>query len=1262
MENDTLSWKIYIDTGGTFTDCLATDPTGMLHRCKVLSNSALRASIINLPSINKLVIQTDNTLPDDFFTGFSLRFLSHPDFTASIKAYHAETQTLILHSDLPIKAAPGDVIELQSPYEAPILATRLITSTPGNRPLPQLEMRLSTTKATNALLERKGAKTLFLITEGFTDLLLIGNQQRSNLFELNIRKAGPFYDTIIPVPERIDSSGKVLTPLNTSFLTEKVTPILKNYESVAVCLMHSTQNPVHEQRIKDFLTDHGVKNISISSELSNLMKIVPRAVTTDVNATLSPVMVSYLENVKKEISNSKLHVMSSTGSLTGYKQYRPKDSLLSGPAGGVAGAVSVGLRSNLTKLITFDMGGTSTDVARYDNAFDYRFEHTVGDATLQSPALSIETVAAGGGSICDFDGVSLTVGPESAGAEPGPACYGAGGPLTITDINLISGRLDPSNFHFPVNIDAAKAEFHKLHQRVQSKRGKSVAENELLDGFLDIANEKMAAAISTISTARGFDPTEYALVSFGGAGGQHATAVASKLGIRKIIVPQDSGLLSAFGLQQSSIRKIETLQCLSLLTEIESKLPELFDELYQSGLNEMSKEGLMDDQFIVERRSLFMRLKGQESTLEIDWNPILSLKNAFRKEYKNIYNHWVDDREIEIESIRLILSESNEVPVKSEFHRTDENPAFQNLKSIDYLGSRTKLPIYERDDLKPGTSLPGPALVLDPYSTLFTEPGWQIEVHSDQTVFLTRNSAEQQVQQRDEVINLQLYTNRFSGIAEQMGEMLRRTAISVNVKERLDFSCALLDSDGYLIVNAPHIPVHLGAMGSCVRTLLSKIEMNEGDVIVTNHPAFGGSHLPDVTVVTPVFYNGKRIGFTASRAHHSEIGGKRPGSMPPDATNLAEEGVVIEPQYLIKGGEPRLDEIRTKLSSGKWPSRSVNENMADLQAAVAANHFGMKKLQEMASPYGPDECTRYMQRLKIYAGERMRLTLKTLPDKTYSATEKMDDGSILCVNGIKQGDQLTINFNGTSGVHKGNLNANPSIVNSVVIYLLRLMVNAPLPLNDGLLEPVTVLIPEGMLNPAFDDDPEKCPAVVGGNIETSQRLTDTLLKAFNLAACSQGTMNNVLFGNETFGYYETIAGGTGAGEGFNGADAVHQHMTNTRATDPEILEHRYPVRLERYEINKNSGGAGMWNGGNGLTRTMTFLQPVSLSVLTQHRVTQPYGLNGGLPGKCGEQWIERIDGTREKLNWVDGKELNEGDRFVIVTPGGGGYGKPQKSD
>jgi len=564
-------------------------------------------------------------------------------------------------------------------------------------------------------------------------------------------------------------------------------------------------------------------------------------------------------------------------------------------------------------------------------------------------------------------------------------------------------------------------------------------------------------------------------------------------------------------------------------------------------------------------------------------------------------------------------------------------------------------------------------IILDPYNTIVVEPGWEGSLLENGTwIFKMLNElqiSDDPKQSRSKAVNLQLYTNRFKSVAEQMGEMLRKTSISVNVKERLDFSCALLDADGFLVVNAPHIPVHLGAMGSCVRTLIEYFEeggnlrgfnrgsgFKKGDIIVTNHPAYGGSHLPDVTVVTPVFYKGKRIGFTASRAHHAEIGGKQPGSMPPDADNLAEEGVVIPPTFIARDGKFYWESIEKRLRDSRWPSRSPDENMADMQAAVAANHRGAKELTNLAKKHGVTEVAHYMEKIKTYASSRMRSALRKLKDGEYRAAEKMDDGIVLTVTYKVKGEEMEIDFSGTSGVHSGNLNANPSIVSSVVMYVLRLIVNEPLPLNDGLLEPVKLHIPQGLLNPDFSENHNECPAVVGGNIETSQRLVDTLLKAFKLAACSYGTMNNVLFGNESFGYYETIAGGIGAGDGFHGADAVHQHMTNTRATDPEILEYRYPVRLDRYSIRKHSGGVGKWKGGNGIIRELTFLEPVSLSVLTQHRLVPPYGLEGGKPGKTGNQWIEKSDGTKIKLQWRDGAELQKNDRFIIHTPGGGGYG------
>ena len=1280
-------WKLYIDTGGTFTDCIAENPIGQTFRSKVLSSSAIRGTIADHNSKRRLTIQLNQKISGEFFTDYSILFLELPDQNFTIT--DSDGMQITINADLPAELSGKKVIpfEIKSPEEAPVFAARIITDTPLNEPLPPMKMRLSTTKGTNALLERQGARSLFLITEGFGDLLHIRNQQRPDLFSLNIQKPMPFYSRVIEVPERLNADGSVLKELDLKKLEKRIKPQLHNIESAGICLIHSYLNPNHEKKIECLLTELGVKRVSRSSALSPTIKIVPRAITTDVNAFLSPIMENYLERISAVMGDSALKVMTSAGALADSERYHPKDGLLSGPAGGVIGAAAIGKRNaknlpGIEKIISFDMGGTSTDVARYDGSIDYIYEHTVGDATLTAPAVEIETVAAGGGSICDFDGQSLTVGPESAGAEPGPACYGRGGPLTITDINLLSGRLRRDNFHISIVPGAAQKKLDNILARIN--KSETMSRQQVLDGFLDIANERMAQAIRKISIQKGFDPSDYTMVAFGGAGAQHALAVASKLGIQHVLVPSDAGLLSAYGLQQAQLEEISVKQVLKPLNESIDKLSEWFSELQYKASTALQKQGVQKGNTEVTARHLFLRLAGQDSSLEIDYSESGNIANKFRKTYEKQYGHWIENRDIELEAIRVKVSESvpEAEPVNGLKQATDTQPANSEKPTNQSVPAEhtNQRQIYRSDSLNAGEKIIGPALVLDPFTTTVIEDGWNGTLMEDKTWLLrvlpdSENQANLKTTERTEAVNLQLYTNRFRSVADQMGEILQKTSISVNVKERLDFSCALLDADGYLVVNAPHIPVHLGAMGTCVRSLIRFFEgdkeihpnknlsgqqaLADGDVLITNHPGFGGSHLPDVTVVTPIFYEGKRIGFAASRAHHSEMGGKRPGSMPPDATNLAEEGVVIPPTFIARKGVFDWSPLEDLLKNSEWPSRSFDENMADIRAAISANHRGVSELQKMAGTFGSQEVTDYMSRLKNYASSRMTSTLQKMDNGTYSAEEEMDDGSILKAACSVENGNMTIDFSGTSEVHPGNLNANPSIVNSVVMYVLRLMIDEPLPLNDGLLEPVDVIIPRGMLNPDFPGDPAECPAVVGGNIETSQRLADTLLKAFGLSACSYGTMNNVLFGNNTFGYYETVAGGTGAGNGFQGADAVHQHMTNTRATDPEIFEHRYPVRLNRYAIRKGSGGAGTWCGGNGLIRDITFLEPVSLSVLTQHRVTKPYGLMGGGPGKTGHQKVLRADGTEQQLDWKDGADPEAGDRFILHTPGGGGFGEKQ---
>ena len=908
------------------------------------------------------------------------------------------------------------------------------------------------------------------------------------------------------------------------------------------------------------------------------------------------------------------------------------------------------------------MGGTSTDVARYDDDFEYVFEHQVGDAHLVAPALAIESVAAGGGSVCTFDRQGLRVGPESGGAHPGPACYGAGGPLTVTDVNLLLGRLSPDRFPIPINPRHAETRVDNLLAAIARETGERLEREALLEGFLDVANERMADAIRTVSLRRGYDPSEHALVTFGGAGGQHACAVAARLGITNVLVPPDAGLLSALGIGHAVIERFAVRQVLQPLADAAANLPEWFGRLAADATRAVRAEGVATSDVTVRRHIVIMRFAGQEAALSVEFGSNADLEADFLAQYESLFGHRPEGKAVEVESLRVIASS-----------RPDEEAATAPLPdrsgAVPVRQARTRFggawhgaAVYERAGLPPGAAIPGPALIFETHSATVVEPGWEAVVDGAGALVLTTLPApaapgEAAGGRRAEVVELELFTNRFRAIAEEMGEQLRRNSFSTNVKERLDFSCALLDADGELVVNAPHIPVHLGALGLCVRRVREALPLKPGDVAVTNHPGFGGSHLPDVTVITPAHTpTGELLGYVASRAHHAEIGGTRPGSMPPDATTLAEEGVVIAPMYLSRDGRMRWDELRRVLTDAPFPSRSVEDNLADLRAAVAANRRGAEALVQLAAAHGAETVRRYMEALKGHARRLLQGALVRHGSGRYMATERLDDGSTLCATIDIAGDHATIDFAGSAGVHGGNLNATPAIVHSVVLYVLRLLVREPLPLNEGLLRAVTLRIPPGILNPPFPQDPTRCPAVVGGNVETSQRLVDTLLGALGLAACSQGTMNNVLWGTGAFGYYETVCGGAGAGPGFDGAHAVHTHMTNTRITDPEIVEHRYPVRIERFAVRRGSGGAGRHAGGDGIVREYVFLAPMSLSLLTQHRAEGPYGLAGGAPGQPGTQRLVRANGDVLTLGSVDGRDVQPGDRMILETPGGGGWG------
>ncbi len=1230
-------WKIWMDTGGTFTDCIAIDPSQKVTRLKVLSSGVLRGKILQSLSRNSFLVEMSLPTTTDIFKGFELRLLNSKQ---KVIVQALDPATLILTIQGLLRNVEGCSFEISSNEEVPVFAARLLTQTGLTKTFPPIEIKLGSTRGTNALLERKGARTAFVTTEGFQDLLLIGTQQRPDLFALHVEKEKPLYSLALEIKERIDADGKVITKLSNQVIDQLIRSLKKSkVDSIAIAFLNSYLNPIHELLLEKKLKQAGFHSISTSHRLSGQIKIVPRAETTVANAYLAPIIHSYVNNIQRGLAHAKLKIMTSAGSLSNADHFYPKDSLLSGPAGGVVGAATVGRLSKINKLITFDMGGTSTD----------------GETKILSPSVAIETIAAGGGSICDFDGYKLTVGPHSAGANPGPACYGAGGPLTITDVNLLMGRLHPEFFAIPIYPEKAKEALDRLVKKMNTAQASATAK-DTLEALIQIANEKMAETIKRVSVQQGYSPADFALLCFGGAGGQHACALASMLGMNRILIPYDAGLLSAYGIGHAKVERFEEKLVLKPLDTILPKLPKMLKAIFTDGSKKLAAEGYLSSRVKKTKQLIFLRFAGQESTLEIEFEKPESIKSLFQKKYKSIYGHWVDKRQIEVESIRVILT-------VDELQTRTSKKKPRPYHPIEKKKGEKNISIFQWEDLQAGATIQGPALVISHNSTTFIERGWQFFVDAHNHAILDKTGKRNTLQTEfNQQALLELFSNRFTSVAQEMGAMLQRTSFSVNVKERLDFSCAVLDAHGYLIVNAPHIPVHLGSMGVCVREVMKVISMNEGDVIITNHPAYGGSHLPDVTLIKPVFFQKKLVGYVANRAHHAEIGGKKPGSMPVDATKLEEEGVIISPTYLVKAGVAQWKEIEMLFRQARYPTRSVHENLADLNGALASVNLGEKNLQELCLRHGIDEVSRQMDALKKYASGLLENKLHTLPQKRLRAIERLDDGSLIHVSISSLKGKLVIDFTGSAKIHPGNLNATRAIVQSAVLYVLRLWVNKPIAMNEGLLNLVDIQLPKGMLNPFADfdftkSDNSSLPAVVGGNTEISQRVTDTLLKAFGLAACSQGTMNNFLFGNEKLGYYETIGGGTGAGKGFDGCDAIHSHMTNTRITDPEVLELKYPVVLEKFAVRKNSGGKGKWRGGDGIVRQIRFKETMDINILSQHRKEAPYGMSGGSSGKCGEQFHILASGKKRKLKGMDSLSVQIDDRILLHTPGGGGWGK-----
>ncbi len=1260
MDAKTEFWHLWVDTGGTFTDCIAVSPAGEWQRIKVLSSSCLRGTLEAQLSPRVWRFRHRWPVRSDIFGGYRLRL---PGQREEVVVRRIDFAERLLETEEPLHASAPTPFELTAGEEAPLLAARLATRTPLGQPFPPLRMRLGTTRGTNALLEGKGARVVFCTTAGLSGLVRIGTQQRPDLFQLDVPEPTLLYTHLVEVPEVVAADGRVVAPLTAAAREEVVRQVAAlSPEAVAVALRNSYRNDAHERALAEALQEAGIAHVSVSSALSPSVQLLPRAQTALVNAYLTPVMETYLDHIAQATRqagrDSTLHVMTSSGGLVRAECYQPKDSLLSGPAGGVAGAAYIGRLLGFERLLTLDMGGTSTDTARYDGAFDYRWQTEVGGVCLQTPSLAIETVAAGGGSICGFDGQKLFVGPESAGAEPGPACYGAGGPLALTDVNLLLGKLDPGAMGIPVSRAAAERALEALCRTIEAHRGEAVEAEALLRGFEQIANEKMADAIRRISVARGFDPADYALLAFGGAGGLHACKVAELLEIDTVILPADAGLLSAFGIGTAAISRMATRQVLAPLRA--PNLEVLFAEAEEEARAAVASEGVAPHSIHISRRLCYLRFEGQEHTVEIEWSSGMALEAAFERRYRQLFGHYPTAGTVEVESIKVVAAAETELPALAEAAMPDTPGA--PMRQVQACGRQ--VPVYYWPTLALNQHIEGPAIVLHDTATAWLDEGWQLEVACGHNLVL-RHRGKRRLSANDarsEVVALELFANRFTAIAEEMGAQLQRTAFSTNVKERLDFSCALLDPEARLLVNAPHIPVHLGSLGLCARLVLEKLPLEPGDVIITNHPKYGGSHLPDITLLAGVWDEGHLLGYVINRAHHADIGGKRPGSMPPDARTLAEEGVVIAPTYLMHRGEMRWDQLEATLTAGPWPVRMLRENLADIKAALAALRTGQARLVALARAEGHARTIRYMRALRQATAAAFLDSWKRFDGCIFEAKEYLDDGSPICVRIQVQLPRISFDFTGTAPVHPGNLNANRAILHSVVIYVLRLVCGKAVPLNEGLMEHVHIVLPHGtLLHPPFEDEGAACPAVVGGNTEVSQRLADTLLKALDVAACSQGTMNNLLFGNDRFGYYETIGGGVGAGPGFHGRSGVHQHMTNTRLTDVEELERRYPVRVHRFALRHGSGGAGRWRGGDGIVREIEFLAPVTLTLLSQHRTEAPYGKCGGRAGAPGAQWVVRADGRREPLQGIDSRAMAAGDRIRIETPGGGGWGTPPPS-
>ena len=1193
-------WQFWIDRGGTFTDIVARDPQGRLSTHKLLSENPGRYADAAIAGIKR---------------------------------------ALGVPPDAPV---PPGMIEA---------------------------VKMGTTVATNALLERAGERVLLIVGRGFADALRIGNQARPRLFDLKITLPTLLYEEVVEIGGRVDVHGREIEPLDEPAAIAAFTQARqKGIAAVAIVLMHAWKYPAHEQRLAELARDAGFTQISTSNATSPMLRLVPRGDTTVVDAYLSPILRRYVDQVAAELSGVKLYFMQSNGGLTEASSFQGKDAILSGPAGGIVGAARTAAMAGLDHVIGFDMGGTSTDVALYAGRFERTFETVVAGVRMRAPMMAINTVAAGGGSILHFDGARYRVGPDSAGANPGPASYRRGGPLAVTDANVATGKIQPRHFpsifgpngDAPLDAEVVATRFAALAAEISAATGTEQDPRQVAEGFLRVAVANMANAIKQVSVQKGHDATKFALACFGGAGGQHACLVADELGMETVFIHPHAGVLSAYGMglaDQSVMREqaVETALDAASLPALHA----LADRLAAEASANLAAQGAEPSSIVVHRR-LHVRYLGTEAALDVPLGELDAITQDFTAAHRASFGFATPGRGLVAEAVSIeAIAAGEPVHEASLPSRTQGRPEPIDAVQMWSGGAAHETQVFDRTTLLAHDRIAGPALIREANATTVVEPGWTAEVTPSDHMLLRRTEARVTAAaagtDRADPVLLELFNNLFMNVAEQTGAVLQNTSQSVNIKERLDFSCAIFDATGALVANAPHVPVHLGAMGESVRTVIRKrgASLRPGDVVALNNPADGGTHLPDITVITPVFDpDGTEIRFfVGSRGHHADIGGLTPGSTPPNSRTIEDEGVVIDDFLLVEQGHFREAPFRALLAAARYPARSPDVNVADIKAQVAANEKGVQELGRVTAQHGWPVVAAYMRHVMDNAEESVRRVLAKLKGGEFRYV--MDDGSPLHVKVTvdNQARSARVDFSGTGAQRADNFNAPRAVANAVVLYVFRCLVGTDIPLNDGCLKPIEIVIlPRTFLSPAPG------AAVVAGNTEVSQAACNALFGALGAMACSQATMNNFLFGDATRQYYETICGGTGAGPGFDGTSAIQTHMTNTRMTDPEVLELRYPVVQEEFAIRRGSGGAGQWHGGDGSIRRLRFLEPMTAVIVASRRNVAPFGLQGGADGAAGRQWVERKNGSIDTLTGTDRAELAPGDAFVIETPGGGGYG------